>query len=118
MSFWLFVAVFGLACLTRTSTLYLGLILAWAAPVLAGMSWLGADRFWRQRRILAVGIAVPTLYLWVADAVAIALRIWEISPTYTVGFTPFGLPLEEATFFLVTNVLVAKGVTLFLPEMQ
>jgi len=116
IGFWLAVAAAGVAMLFFTRTLYMGLILAWAAPVLAGMSWLGAERFWRQRRVLALGIAVPTLYLWIADAIAIALGIWEISPTYTVGLNPFGLPIEEATFFLVTNILVVKGVTLFLPE--
>jgi lycopene beta-cyclase len=114
--FWLAVAAAGVVMLFFTRSLYMGLILAWAAPVLAGMSWLGADRFWRQRRALALGIAVPTVYLWVADAVAIALGIWEISPTYTLGLNPLGLPVEEATFFLMTNVLVVKGVTLFLPE--
>jgi lycopene beta-cyclase len=116
VGFWLTVAAAGMVMLFFTRSLYMGLILAWAAPVLAGMSWLGANRFWRQRRALALGIAVPTGYLWMTDAIAIALGIWEISPTYTFGLNPGGLPVEEATFFLVTNVLVVKGVTLFLPE--
>jgi lycopene cyclase domain-containing protein len=50
----------------------------------------------------------------VADAVAIWAGIWTISPDYTVGVSAFGLPLEEATFFLFTNLLVVQGVLLLL----
>ena len=94
--------------------LYLGLILAWAGPVLLGM-WIYAGRFvWRLRRIFLIGVAVPTLYLWIADALAIRMGIWYISDRYSLGIDPLGLPIEEATFFLVTNLLVVQGVLLFL----
>ena len=115
VGFWLAVAGAGALCLTGTRTLYLGLILIWAAPVLAGMSWLGADTFWQHRRGWALGITVPTLYLWFADRTAIALGVWDISDRYSVGFDPLGLPIEEAVFFFVTNVLVVQGLLLFLP---
>jgi lycopene cyclase domain-containing protein len=96
--------------------LYMGLILVWACPVLAGM-WLYAGRLiWALRVPVAVGVGIPTLYLWVADAIAIHQGIWEISSTYTVGLRPFGLPVEEALFFLVTNILCVKGTLLFLFE--
>jgi len=96
--------------------LYMGLILVWACPVLAGM-WLYAGRLiWALRGPVAVGVAIPTLYLWVADAIAIHQGIWEISSAYTVGLRPFGLPVEEALFFLVTNILCVKGTLLFLFE--
>ena len=94
--------------------LYLSLILGWACPVLAGMWVYGGNTLWRERRCLLIGAGAPTLYLWIADATAIHLNIWTISPKYTVGLNPFGLPVEEATFFLMTNLLVAKGVLLFL----
>lgn len=116
VGFWIAITAIGVAMLFFTRTLYMGLILAWAAPVLAGMNALDASRFWRQRRMWALGIAVPTLYLWIADRTAIANGIWDISETYTIGWNPFGLPVEEATFFLITNVLVVQGVLLFLPE--
>ncbi len=96
--------------------LYMGLILVWASPVLAGM-WLYAGRLiWALRGPVAVGVAIPTLYLWVTDAIAIHQGIWEISSAYTVGLRPFGLPVEEALFFLVTNILCVKGTLLFLFE--
>lgn len=95
---------------------YLGLILVWAGPILTFM-WVYAGRsLWNMRRAIYVGAGIPTLYLWVADAIAIHLNIWVISDQYTVGFEPFGLPLEEATFFLVTNLMVVKGILLFLFE--
>lgn len=112
--FWMAVAVAGALLLATTSGLYLGLILAWAAPVLSGMAWLCGDRFWRRRREWALGIGVPTLYLWIADRTAIASGIWHISETYTLGPAPFGLPVEEAVFFLLTNVLVVQGLMMFL----
>lgn len=116
VAFWLVVTVAGAVMLTGTSSLYMGLILAWAAPVLAGLSWIGADRIWRERRAWLVGIAVPTVYLWFADRTAIALGIWDISPELSFDINPLGLPIEEATFFLITNVLVVSGVLLFLPS--
>lgn len=93
---------------------YLGLILAWAAPVLA-LQWAYAGPLiWRQRRALLLGVAVPTLYLWIADAVAIHLGIWRISERHTLGAAVGPLPLEEAVFFLGTNLLVVQGLLLFL----
>jgi hypothetical protein len=59
-------------------------------------------------------VGIPTVYLWIADATAIHLNIWMISEEYTLGINPFGLPVEEATFFLMTNLLVVKGILLVL----
>ena len=107
-------AAAGFLLLRSDAGTYLGLILAWAMPVLAGQWAYAADALWRRRRALFVALAVPTLYLWVADAIAIRLGIWRISETYTTGLGLAGLPIEEATFFLVTNVLVVQGLVLFL----
>lgn len=112
---WVIAMVVGIVLLAGTSTLYLGLILAWASPVLAGMAWLSTPRFWAYRRIWALGIGLPTFYLWVADRIAIGMGIWDISDTYSLDFDPLGLPVEEAVFFLVTNVLVVQGLLMFLP---
>jgi len=97
------------------SGLYMGLILSWACPVLLGIWIYGGSLIWGLvRGPAAITIGSSTAYLWVADWFAISDGIWEISATYTFGINPFGLPIEEATFFLVTNVLVVKGATLFL----
>lgn len=98
----------------RPRTLYMSLILAWAAPILAGMWLYDGETLWSLRSTMAVTTAVPTVYLWVADAVAIGTGIWTISPSHTIGVSAFGLPLEEATFFLFTNLLVVQGILLLL----
>ncbi len=115
---WLAVTATGVALLLHPSdhALYLGLILAWAAPPLAGMWHLGAEKVWADRRRVALAIAVPTVYLWVADRTAIRLGIWDIRDAYSFGFDPFGLPVEEATFFWITTTLCVVGLTLFLPS--
>ncbi len=93
---------------------YLGLILAWACPVIAGM-WLFAGAFFGSRAgLMAVATLIPSVYLWVADRVAIGLEIWTIAAEYSTGRMLLGLPIEEATFFLLTDLLVVSGVSLFM----
>lgn len=93
--------------------LYLGLILVWAAPV-AALQWgVGGGELVAHRRLVTASVLIPSAYLWVADRIALALGIWSIEPRFTTGLRPFGLPIEEALFFLMTNVIVVQGVLLF-----
>ena len=108
------VCLAGVSLLGDASTYYLGAILAWGGPVLAIQWGFGWPVLWATRRLVVLGVGVPTLYLWVADWVAIDLGVWVISETYTTGVTLFGLPVEEAAFFLVTNLFVVQGLVLFL----
>lgn len=111
---WLALTAAGVWLLTFEAGTYMGLILAWAAPVVA-LQWLYmGPSIWRLRRAVVPAILLPTVYLWVADWVAIDQGIWFISERFTLGWNPLGLPVEEATFFLVTNVLVVFGAVLFL----
>ncbi len=110
---WFLLTALGAWLLTVPSGLYMGLILAWASPVVALMWLYDGPRLWRFVHVMGLAVAVPTLYLWVADWYAIRDGIWAISPEYTLGWNPLGLPVEEAVFFLITNVLVAVGVLLF-----
>ncbi len=96
------------------SWLYFGSTVAWAGPVLAIQWGFGWTHLWRARRTVAIGIAVPTLYLWVADWTAISLGLWTISETYTIGVAPFGFPFEEAFFFFITNVFLVQGYVLYI----
>lgn len=104
----------GALMLQWNTTLYLGLILVWSAPVLTLQWIIGATKLWEMKLTWLVGTLVPTLYLWISDRIAIANGIWQISDEYTTGLQLFGLPIEEATFFLVTNLLVVQGLLLFL----
>jgi lycopene cyclase domain-containing protein len=106
---WLVAAIVAWAALREARATYLRLILVWAAPVLAGLwAWAGAE-VWARRRAYLIAISVPTVYLWIADAVAIRLGIWSIDRRYSTGIIILGLPIEEALFFLVTNLLVIVG---------
>jgi lycopene cyclase domain-containing protein len=98
----------------RPGTLYLGLILTWACPVLAILWAYAGAQVRRHGRAFAATLFISTAYLWVIDRTAIGLGIWAISGAYSVGWNPFGLPVEEAIFFLLTNVLVLLGLSLFL----
>jgi lycopene beta-cyclase len=104
----------GALALTYEPGLYLGLILVWAAPVLAAQWFFVGRAMARAPAAFAAAVMAPTVYLWVADRIAIGAGIWSIAPQYTTGLHLLGLPMEEALFFLVTNLLVVQGVLLFL----
>lgn len=115
---YLALALWGWMLLRREEGTYLGMILAWAAPVLAAQWALIAGRIAAAPRAFLLGVAVPTVYLWIADAVAIHLGIWRISETQTLGINFGSLPLEEATFFLVTTLMCVQGLILFLHPLK
>jgi lycopene cyclase domain-containing protein len=95
---------------------YLALILSWALiPILIQLAF-GADILLAEWRRLIPAIAVPTLYLWLVDALAIASGTWTIDPAQTTGIKLGPLPMEEMIFFLMTNVVISFGITLMLSE--
>lgn len=104
----------GAWALSTPPGLYFGLILVWAVPVLLGMWLYRGDDIWMLRGPVLGTIAASTLYLCVADRFAIGSGIWWISEEWSTGLMVAGLPVEEATFFLVTNTLVGFGMVLFL----
>ncbi|PSP38042.1 lycopene cyclase [Halobacteriales archaeon QH_7_65_31] len=96
------------------TTTYLGALLGWAGPVLA-IQWAFGWPYLRDHaKTVGIGVGLPTVYLCAADMVAITLGIWKLSPTYTTGLTLAGLPIEEALFFLLTNLFVVQGLVLWL----
>jgi lycopene cyclase domain-containing protein len=91
---------------------YLGLELAWALfPIMLQMAF-GGDILWRYRSLVLATLIPTWLYLCVADYLAIGLGTWIIAPDKSVGLEVGHLPLEEIVFFLVTNMLIAFGMTL------
>lgn len=95
--------------------LYLGLILSWSGPVLAILMWMGLEKIWPERRVILASIAGATVYLCIADRIAIGAGIWNISEQYSLGVELLGLPIEEAVFFLATNWMVVQGVAMLKP---
>ena len=107
------VFLLGILCLFSDSSTYMGLILIWSMPIVLVQWLIGGHYLLRNAKLVFLSIAAPTLYLWGADSLAIALKIWEISPKYTTGIHLGNLPVEEAVFFLVTNFMVIQGFILF-----
>ena len=102
-----------------TSSFYLGLILFWSMPVVSIQWYFGRKILLRRKKAIIMTILPITVYLWLADLYAINNHIWMISKDYTTGFHILGLPIEEAIFFLVTNIMVVQGLCLFLdPSMR
>lgn len=94
---------------------YLALQLVWALPPLMLQLAFGLDILWHERRWLAWAIGLPTLYLSLADALAIDAGIWTINPAFSLPLSLGGmLPLEEGLFFLLTNTLIVFGLVLLL----
>ena len=94
---------------------YLALILAWALLPIMLQVGFGGDILWQHRKLVLLGLLPPTLFLAAADALAIYDGIWTIDPAQTLNWYLGGiLPFEEFLFFLITNVLVTFGMTLFL----
>lgn len=92
---------------------YLGLILVWALVPFMGQLVFGADILWRERLLVFSTIAVSTLYLALADSLAIVSGTWTINPNQSLPILLGGvLPIEEFLFFLMTNVLIACGAAL------
>lgn len=107
------VSLAGAALLGWTSTMYLGMILVWAGPILAIQWGFGWIQLWRARRLVVAGVLVPTIYLSLVDLAAIRLTMWTISERYTLGIAPLGLPIEEAIFFFVTTLFTVQGLVLY-----
>jgi lycopene cyclase domain-containing protein len=97
---------------------YLGLILVWALPPIALQLLFGADILWQHRHLVGFVLAFTTLYLGIADSLAIGSGTWTIDPGHSLNLLLAGvLPVEELIFFLVTDILVVFGIVLVLaPE--
>ncbi len=92
---------------------YLALLMVWALLPLMLQTGFGADILWEKRRYLLATVIPMTLYLALADKLAISSGTWTINPAQSLNIFVFGtLPIEEFIFFFMTNLLVAVGVTL------
>ena len=91
---------------------YLASLLACTIPVLYFQWAVGGVHAAGPRR-LAIAVLLPTVYLLVADVVALKQGIWWISNTHTIGVRAGLLPLEEVLFFLLSNTMIVQGMALF-----
>ncbi|TVY67543.1 Bifunctional lycopene cyclase/phytoene synthase [Lachnellula suecica] len=94
---------------------YLGLIIAWAGPF-ALLLWCLSSQFLVSLPYSStlIPIAIPTLYLWIVDTLALKRGTWAISSGTKIGVHLWdGLEIEEAIFFLATNTLIVFGLVAF-----
>ena len=96
------------------STTYLAITLTWALLPIGLQLAFGADILWHHRKLVALTIFPMTLYLSLADSLAIYSGTWTISPAQSTRIFIGSLPIEEAIFFLMTNILIGFGLTLLL----
>ncbi|KAH8719391.1 Lycopene beta-cyclase [Phaeosphaeriaceae sp. PMI808] len=90
---------------------YAGLILVWAGPILL-LQWSLAYQFIIGLPLTntVLPIALSTIYLWIVDTLALRRGTWVISTGTKYGVHLWdGLEIEEALFFLVTNMLIVFG---------
>jgi lycopene cyclase domain-containing protein len=106
--------VAGLISFLEPRGLYFALIAVWAAPVCIFQWWYAPRVLARSRKLLAAAIIPPSLYLCLADLYAIRSGIWSITDATRSGLEIVGLPVEEALFFTITNVMVVQGLVLLL----
>jgi putative membrane protein len=94
---------------------YLSITLFWALPAILPQIIFGADILSHHRKLVALAILVPGVYLSVIDIFALSDTTWSISREQTTGMLFLSiLPLEEIVFFVITNTLIVFGMTLLL----
>lgn len=94
---------------------YLALQLVWVLPPVALQVFFGGDILRRYSKLVLLNIMILTLYLSVADYLAIRAGTWSINPQKSLNiFIGGSLPLEEFLFFLLTNTMITFGIILFI----
>ena len=106
--------IFSIIMLKSDSSFYMGLILSWGLPIVIIQLFAGFGYIATHFKTYLLAFIPPSVYLCFADAYAIYAGIWDISKDFTLGLKFGPLPIEEATFFFMTNIMVAQGLLLFL----
>jgi lycopene cyclase domain-containing protein len=113
ISFATFGFIAGFVLLQFEPFTYLGAILVWFIPPLAVQGCFDPKLLKQYRARVCAATIVPALYFSIVDAYAIRDGIWMIHSQTQSGLKLFGLPAEEAVFFLTTSWLIAQGLFLW-----
>lgn len=91
-------------------------MIAWWASVPLTLLWYGTRRSWigllrnNQAKPWLMCLFIPTAYLCYADVFALRRGTWHITEAKSLErFLVPDLPIEEATFFLVTNLILVSA---------
>lgn len=111
----LFLLIFfvGLFLLKNKSSVYIGYLIAWAAIPLAIQLSVGSKVIYFSFKNWILPLLIFTTYLSIIDSIAIGNNIWTINDVTSCGFKIFSLPVEEIIFFLLTNLLIFQGMSLW-----
>lgn len=61
-----------------------------------------------------ISIVVPSIYLCYVDLIALRARVWHINESTSLEiFLINDLPIEEITFFFITNTIISIGAAAF-----
>lgn len=90
--------------------------LGWALPVLTAHWLLGSRQLRARWQLLLLVTVGATVYLSLADSVAIHAGIWTIHPSRILGLRLGNVPIEESVFFLVTNLMVVQSLIILGPQ--
>ncbi|HXT35183.1 MAG TPA: lycopene cyclase domain-containing protein [Chloroflexota bacterium] len=91
---------------------YLVFEVTWAMPVLLVHWVVGWRRLAPRLHVILVAALSATVYLSVADGIAIHAGIWALHADRVVGPAVDRVPMEESLFFLLTNLMVAQTIVL------
>ena len=101
-------------------TAYLAHLLVWALPVigvqLAVIAWRYRGHTWGVLGAVLPPALVVTAWLVAGDHLAIRAGVWQFGEGKHLGIYLGAMPIEEALFFLLTNLLVVFGLALFWPR--
>jgi lycopene cyclase domain-containing protein len=101
-------------------TAYLVHLLAWSLPVLglqlAVLVWRYREQTGAVLRAVLPPALVVTAWLVAGDHLAIRAGVWRFGEGKHLGIHLGAVPLEEALFFLITNLLVVFGLALIWPR--
>ena len=114
----LVLAVVGVVLIQTEATLYLGVIFAFMAPVIAFQWWVGGHLLLHRKKEWALGILGPSIYLITLDQWAIREGVWVISDRFTTGIRILGVQLEQVLIYSVTTALVVNATVMVLRGME
>ena len=109
----LLIFLIGLLLLKYESFKYIGYLITWASIPLAIQLFVGSKAIYFSFKNWILPLLLFTLYLSIIDSIAISNNIWTINDTTSCGIKIFRLPVEEIIFFLLTNLLIFQGMSLW-----
>lgn len=93
-----------------TKTFYMGSIIWWTLFVVIVLWYISGPYVVKRYRETLISILLPSLYLCYVDLIALRAQVWHINEATSLEiFLVKDLPLEEITFFFLTNIIVAMG---------